>query len=583
MHSLKLLISSLVATVVAQSTVTVRDNAHNLTYIGFTFAGTEQFQGINFGQDTSGVNRFKPPKAFTYPTGTTVQATAAGAACPQNTILSFLGAISENPGVFNISEDCLNLEVVRPAGTKQNANLPVMVWISGQGDEEGSYNYTLYNPTALVAGAAAKGTPVIYVAMNFRVNVFGFANSPALRTEGSLNAGLLDQRLALQWIQSNIAAFGGNPKNVTLFGESDGGVSVGLHMTAFGGNGTAPFRRAIMQSGAPASDPGVTGNATATNTAVVAQLAGCTGTNSSLVLTCLRAIPMVQLLNAVLLFENTTTATQANGVSQDLFFPTVDGSYLPDAPSTLIRTGRFHKNIAVITGWNENDGSIFVPPTLNGSTAVQAFLHSSYPNLNSTTLSRLLSLYPVNGFVAAAQASQISPFFLQASQIYRDINFACPSIDASHRVSQFGSASYLYVLNATSLTSVLQIFNASFEGVIHFSDVPFVFNQPNVGFGTTAAANLTATRMSGSWAHFASTGNPSGNPAITLSGWTQAYTKSQAAVKSQNVTGASIRVIGGPRAGQAQLSLNARTAAEPQLLQRCAFINSAAFYQQLQT
>ncbi|OAP55894.1 hypothetical protein AYL99_10046 [Fonsecaea erecta] len=583
MLSLNLLIAYLLATVAAQSAVKVRDNVHNLTYVGLTFSGTEQFQGINFGQDTSGANRFKPPKAFTYPTGTTVQATAAGAACPQNTNLSLLGAISENPGVFNLSEDCLNLEVVRPAGTKQNARLPVMVWISGQGDEEGSYNYTLYNPTALVAGAAAKGTPVIYVSMNYRVNVFGFANSPALRTEGSLNAGLLDQRLALQWIQSNIATFGGDPKNVTMFGQSDGGVSVGLHMTAFGGNGTAPFRRAIMQSGSTAADPGVTGNATVTNTAAVAQLAGCTGTNSSLVLACLREISAVQLLNAVLLFENSTTSTQANGASQDLFFPTVDGNYIPAPPSTLIRTGRFHKNISVIAGWTENDGSIFVPPTLNGSTDAQAFLHSSYPNLNSTTLSSLISLYPINEFMASAQAFQISPFFLQASQIYRDINFACPAIDVAHRVTQYGSASYLYVLNTTSLTSVLQLFNATFEGVLHFSDVPLVFNQPNVGFGTTAAANLTATRMSGSWAHFASTGNPSGNSAITLSNWTLAYNKSQAAVTSQNVTGASIRVIGGPNAGQAELSSNAGAAIEPQLLRRCAFINSPAFYQQVQT
>lgn len=232
-----LFLSLFAAIVVAQSPVTVNDGAHNLTYIGFNFQGTEQFQGINYGQDTSGANRFKPPKAFTYPTGTTIQATAAGPACPQNTILSFLGAISENPGVFNISEDCLSLEVVRPAATRQNANLPVMVYIYGQGFESGSYNYSLYNPTALVAGSAAKGTPVIFVAMNYRVNVFGFGNNAALRTEGSLNAGLLDQRLALEWIQSNIAVFGGNPRNVTIFGESDGATSVGLHLTSNGGNG----------------------------------------------------------------------------------------------------------------------------------------------------------------------------------------------------------------------------------------------------------------------------------------------------------------------------------------------------------
>ena len=237
MQSLKLLILLWATVVAAQSPVSVRDSTHNLTYVGFNFQGTDQFQGINYGQDTSGANRFKPPKVFSYPTGTTIQATAAGAACPQNTIQSFLGAISENPGVYNVSEDCLNLEVVRPAGTKSDANLPVMVWIYGQGFESGSYNYSLYNPTALVLGSAAKGTPVVYVAMNYRVNVFGFASSTALKSEGSLNAGLLDQKLALAWVQSNIAWFGGNPKNVTIFGESDGASSCGFHLTSNAGNG----------------------------------------------------------------------------------------------------------------------------------------------------------------------------------------------------------------------------------------------------------------------------------------------------------------------------------------------------------
>ncbi|KIW63345.1 hypothetical protein, variant 2 [Phialophora macrospora] len=580
MWSPKLLVSLFIGVVVAQSNVTVLDNAHNLTYVGSSFQGTEQFLGINYGQDTSGPNRFKPPQAFSYPTGTTVQATAAGAACPQNTILSFLGAVSENPGVFNISEDCLNLQVVRPAGTRQNANLPVLVWIYGQGFETGSYNYSLYNPTALVTGSAAKDTPVIFVSMNYRVNVFGFANSAALRSEGSLNAGLLDQRLALTWVQSNIAAFGGNPRNVTVFGESSGASSIGLHLTSNAGNGTAPFRRAILQSGGPAGEPGLTGNTTIVNTAAVAQLAGCPGTNDSLVLACLREIPAVLLLNAVLQFENVTAA---NGTFQDSFFPTVDSSYVPAAPSMLLRTGRFHKNISVIAGWNENDGSIFAPPTLNGSTAVQAYLHAAYPNLNSTTISTLLSLYPLNGFTAAARSLTVSPYFLQASQIYRDINFACQSLDVAHRVAQYGSASYLYVLNTTSLTSVLSLFNATFEGLLHFSDVPLVFNQPNVGFGTTAAANLTATRMSGSWARFASTGNPSGNADVTLAGWTQAFTGSEAAVTSQNLTSATVRVIGGPNAGNANLSTSARDVIEPGLLQKCAFINSAAFYQQLQT
>ena len=282
----------------------------------------------------------------------------------------------------------------------------------------------------------------------------------------------------------------------------------------------------------------------------------------------------------MLRFENITTAA---GASQDIFFPTIDGSYVPGATSTLLRTGRFHKNVSIIAGWNENDGSIFVPPILTNSSAVEGYLHYTYPNLTSNTLSTLISLYPVDGFAASAQAFQISPFFLQASQIYRDVNFACPAIDIAHHVARFNSTTYLYVLNTTSLASVLALFNATFEGVLHFSDVPFVFNQPNVGFGVTAALNLTAARVSGSWARFATTGNPSGNPDVTLSGWTPAFNRTQAAITSQNVTEATVRVIGGPTAGNANLTLKAGDVVEPGLLQRCQFINSPAFYQQLQT
>lgn len=220
----------------AQAQVTVHDSQHNLTYTGYNHLGVENFQGIKYGQDTSGQNRFKHPQAYTYPTGTTVDATKAGPACPQNTSQT-LGGFTENPGVYNMSEDCLNLRIARPPGTAASANLPVMVWIYGGGDEFGSTNYTTYDPTGLVLGSVLHGTPIVFVAMNYRTSVFGFANSQALRNEKSLNSGLMDQRLALQWVQNNIAAFGGNPKSVTLFGQSDGATGAGLHMTAYGGKG----------------------------------------------------------------------------------------------------------------------------------------------------------------------------------------------------------------------------------------------------------------------------------------------------------------------------------------------------------
>jgi carboxylesterase type B len=120
---------ALIYVAIAETQPQAIDHAHNITYRGANINGVESFQGIRFGQDTSGANRFKHPKAFSYATDRIVQATTAGASCPQNTVQTFLGITQDN-GV-TLSEDCLNLLVVRPRGTKQNANLPVMVWIYG--------------------------------------------------------------------------------------------------------------------------------------------------------------------------------------------------------------------------------------------------------------------------------------------------------------------------------------------------------------------------------------------------------------------------------------------------------------------
>ena len=156
------------ALISAQSPPSATDKVHNITYHGARFSGIESFQGIRFGHDTSGSNRFKHPKPFTYQNDSVVDATKPGAACPQNTVQTFLG-ITQNETV-SLSEDCLNLLVVRAAGTKQKANLPVMVWIYGGGDETGAANVSLWEPTNLVVGAAEKGLPVVYVAMNYRLN-----------------------------------------------------------------------------------------------------------------------------------------------------------------------------------------------------------------------------------------------------------------------------------------------------------------------------------------------------------------------------------------------------------------------------
>jgi carboxylesterase type B len=115
-------------------------------------------------------------------------------------------------------EDCLTLNVARPSESKEA--LPVAVWIYGGGFASGSSAWPVYNLSWVVNASQAANKPIIVVSLNYRLGVLGFLPGSELAAEGNVNLGLLDQRLALQWVQENIAAFGGDPNRVTVFGES---------------------------------------------------------------------------------------------------------------------------------------------------------------------------------------------------------------------------------------------------------------------------------------------------------------------------------------------------------------------------
>jgi cholinesterase len=125
------------------------------------------------------------------------------------------------PLVFDnlvFGEDCLTLNVARPSGIKEP--LPVAIWIYGGGFASGSSAWPVYNLSWVVNASQAADKPIIVVSLNYRLGVFGFLPGSELAAEGNVNLGLLDQRLAFQWVQENIAAFGGDPTRVTVFGES---------------------------------------------------------------------------------------------------------------------------------------------------------------------------------------------------------------------------------------------------------------------------------------------------------------------------------------------------------------------------
>ena len=231
------------------------------TVAGINVLGVESFKGIPYAQPPIDQLRLKPPQPITSSLGK-VDGTGIPKACPQfffsiderNIPTNVLGTILNLPllqTVTNAGEDCLTINVQRPAGTKAGDKLPVLFWIFGGGFELGST--AMYDGTSLVAESVAQGKPIVFVAVNYRVGGFGFMPGKEVLADGSANLGLLDQRLGLEWVADNIAAFGGDPEKVTIWGESAGAISVLDQMMLYDGdnnyNGKPLFRAGIMNSG----------------------------------------------------------------------------------------------------------------------------------------------------------------------------------------------------------------------------------------------------------------------------------------------------------------------------------------------
>ncbi|KAF3403644.1 putative secreted lipase [Penicillium rolfsii] len=336
----------------------------------------DSFNGIPFAQAPTGSLRLKPPIAIQTPLGT-VRATGSAKSCPQfffttdtsNFPISVIGELANIPlfqTVSNAGEDCLTVSIRRPAGTAAGANLPVLVWIFGGGFELGST--AMYDGTSLVSASMSLGMPIVFVAINYRVGGFGFMPGSEILKDGSANLGLLDQRLALEWIADNIKAFGGDPTKVTIWGESAGSISVFDQMALYDGdhtyNGAPLFRAGIMNSGSivPA-DPvdGVKGQAVYDN--VVAS-AGCASASDTLA--CLRGLDYTTFLNAA---NSVPGILSYNSVALS-YLPRPDGTVLTDSPEVLAANGRY-ASVPFIVGDQEDEGTIFALFQANISTTAQ--------------------------------------------------------------------------------------------------------------------------------------------------------------------------------------------------------------------
>ncbi|KAK3904334.1 Alpha/Beta hydrolase protein [Staphylotrichum tortipilum] len=369
--------------------------------IGSGRVATEAFNGIPFALPPVGPLRLKPPVRLNSSLGT-YDASGIAAACPQfladsdsNEFLAKVLTTVSNLPLFQtalkVSEDCLSVSVIRPKGTKAGDNLPVLFWIFGGGFELGWSS--MYDGGPLVSNAIDMGKPYVFVAVNYRVAGFGFMPGKEILSDGSANLGLLDQRMGLEWVADNIAAFGGDPNRVTIWGESAGAISVFDQMALYDGNnrykGKPLFRSAIMNSGSviPA-DPVDCPKGQAVYDQVVAK-AGCSGDADTLA--CLRAAPYEKFLAAV----NSVPHFWSYSSLALSYLPRPDGKVLTKSPDVLVKEGKYAA-VPMIIGDQEDEGTFFAlfQPNITSSAKIVTYLGDLFfHSATKSQLEAILNMY----------------------------------------------------------------------------------------------------------------------------------------------------------------------------------------------
>ncbi|KDR73257.1 hypothetical protein GALMADRAFT_727490 [Galerina marginata CBS 339.88] len=454
-----------------------------------------EFLGMPFAAPPVGNLRFAPPRPPIAFHGVR-EATAFGPACFQQFLnLSGTPLDSSGPGL-PVSEDCLFINVVKPANLKAGKKVPVLFWIYGGGFEVGD---TSLNPgDAVVARSIALGEPVIYVSANYRVNAFGFLGGKEAKAAGIGNAGLRDQRFALQWVQDHIATFGGDPTKVTIWGESAGAISVGLHMVANNGDPAGLFRGAVMESGSPNHLDDIIAQQPSFDQLVANT--GCTGSPDAIA--CLRAVPFDKLSAAVNLSSSLFSFTSL----ALLWRPTIDGQVIVRDALESIEKGLYAK-VPFITGDCDDEGTLFSVATLNITTNAEflAYIKSNYfPRISTAQLAALATAYPDDVTQGSpfdtGTANAVTPQFKRLAAIQGDLEFQAPRRSFLQTASKT-QKTFAFLFKRGKATPEL--------GAFHSTDIPEFYGTGDAPdfIGTDALVN------------FANSGNPNlpKNPISLLS------------------------------------------------------------------
>ncbi len=417
------------------------------------------FKGIRYAAPVTDANRWRPPQPVA-PWEQPRDARNAGPECPQH----------QRPRDTTMAEDCLTLNVWSFVGADK---APVMVWIHGGAFRQGSGSRPIYD------GESFAREGVVLVTLNYRLGRFGFFAHPSLENNGG-NYGLMDQVAALEWVQANIAGFGGDPDNVTIFGESAGGTSVLYLLTSPKTEGL--FHKAIVQSGSAHQFNSHLTLQRARRPSLLSR--GLEFKSADTTAEELRALPAVEVLG------DPVGASRTTG-------PVVDDDFVPADPGALIATGKFHK-VPVIVGANSDEASVLTAFMTDAETALTRL------NIDIADLEDLYS-----GRRAAAEA-------------WGDVAFVAGARHVAASVARHDADAWLYHFDY-----VLHRRRRDVDGAVHGADVPYVFNTlDEVPFARQIVERRDhryAEKVHAAWIRFARTGNPNGGdlpqwPAYTQEG-----------------------------------------------------------------
>ncbi|KAI9726851.1 MAG: hypothetical protein M1834_001487 [Cirrosporium novae-zelandiae] len=486
-------------------------------------ADLDQFLGIRYAQAPVGDLRLANPVAYNGSSTQQINATSYGPGCSQNA----------SYGIANgLSEDCLFLNIVRPASSSSNVtDLPVMFWVHGGGNVNGQG--TFYNGTALVQHSVSIGQPVIYVGINYRLNGFGFMYSSVLKDANVLNLGLKDQYLALSWVHNNIRAFGGNPDKVTLFGESLGAWDCWsqMHYAAVKNESGKLFKGVITESGGPGGVAGTVVNASTGDTKFNGLLETVSCSNTTDQLACLRKVPY-STLNP-LLEEYGSTYYEYSSL-------TIDDDWFDTDLVSLATSGSFAP-IPMMHGSNLNEGSEFMssmfdPPSRSD---LYSTIYSYLGTNDSTIINSILDTYEnhtwfENGLGYHADLTANASYYIAEAalgdlymEISRRVVLRTHCTKAPTWGYHFFQRPPAAILNFTYQYGPHTTAYAERAGVHHMTEIAYVFGDVMSVEGWTQGDANVAIYMMSAWISFANHQTPNKHGLSGYPTWDQFETNSR--------------------------------------------------------